>query len=85
MVGYSLTQHATRRCRERAITQDDLASALAGEGVDFGDNCISYYCRKSRVRVILAKDAPVALTVYRLTRREGRELYVAMHRQGVLL
>lgn len=85
MVGYSLTLHAHRRCRERAITQDDLALALAGEGVDFGDNCISYYCRKNRVRVILAKDAPSVLTVYRLTRREGRDLYAAMRTQGVLL
>jgi len=84
MVGYSLTQHAHRRCREREITQDDLAHALAGEGADFGDH-ISFYCRKNRVRVILAPDRPTVVTVYRMTRSEGRAFYAAMRTQGSLL
>jgi len=73
MVGYSLTQHAHRRCREREITQDDLAHALAGEGAE------------TRVRVILAPDRPTVVTVYRMTRSEGRAFYAAMRTQGSLL
>lgn len=71
----TLTNHAARRLRERGLTDDELAGALAGRAYKQQNGYTLHYDPSSRVAVVINPQAGVLITAYRLQRKQLKRHY----------
>ncbi len=70
-----LTTHAARRLHERALTDDQLAAALAGRAYEQVNGYTLHYDRSSRCAVVLNPQTGALITAYRLQRKQLKRHY----------
>jgi hypothetical protein len=71
----TLSNHAARRLRERRLTDEEIAGALAGRAYVQTNGYTLHYDRSSRVAVVINPQAGVLITAYRLKRKQLKRHY----------
>lgn len=64
----TLSPHAQARIRERAITNDNIAAALAGRSRTTHQGRICWYDRSSRTTLVVDPETLTVVTVFRAHR-----------------
>lgn len=71
----NLSGHAQARIRERGLTDDDLAAALAGRSFRQINGYTLYLDRSSRVAAVINPQTGLLITAYRLRRKQIKKHY----------
>lgn len=67
---YTLTPHAVQRIRERAISPDELAAALAGRCYKRSSGTMMHVDRKTRTAILFDPWSMCVVTVFKLKRKQ---------------
>lgn len=71
----NLSGHAQARIRERGLTDDDLAEALAGRGFRQINGHMLYVGRAGRVAAVIDPQTGILITAYRLRKSQIKKHY----------
>lgn len=81
---YRLSAHAQQRIRQRNIPVEWLLAAMDGRAAEQVDGTVIMYDRCSRCALIVNPEAMVIVTVFRLKRKQIKQIFSKQHRKATL-